>query len=301
MSRVFEALEKASKEKKEVVVTQPGNGHAWVETAIPDERGFEREEEEVDHRFNGKDRSAAVPEKSWRERAEELLFGRDLRSYKSYPIVALDKGSPAAEQYKILREQVKKLRAEMGARCLSVTSPVKGDGKSIVATNLAAAMALGNEERVLLIDCDLRDPQVHQYFGLQRSPGLTDYLTSSSNENVLNYVRETSIPGLQVLTAGRSSSLSSELLATEKMRNLMDEIRLKFHSHQIILDTPPVLSTPEPLILAGKVDGIIMVIRAGKTPRDCLSEALETLKSDKIMGIVLNGADLGITSKYYDY
>src|SRR5712692_8147060 len=152
MSRVFEALEKASKEKKEVVVTQPGNGRAWVETVIPDERGFEREEKEVDYRFNGKDRSVAFSGRSWRVRAEELLFGRDLRNYKRYPIIALDKGSPAAEQYKILREQVKKLRAEMGARCLSVTSPVKRDGKSIVATNLAAAMALGNEERVLLID-----------------------------------------------------------------------------------------------------------------------------------------------------
>lgn len=293
MSRVFEALEKASKEKNEVV-TKSGDGQPWPETAILKEVSFE-------HGPNGKDRSVVVPGRSWRERAEELLFGGDLRSYKSYPLVALEKGSPAAEQYKILREQVKRLRVETGARTLSVTSPIKRDGKSTVATNLAAAMALGNEERVLLIDCDLRDPQVHQYFGLQRSPGLTDYLTSSSNENVLNYVRETSIPGLQVLTAGRSSSLSSELLATEKMRNLMDEIRLKFHSHQVILDTPPVLSTPEPLILAGQVDGIIMVIRAGKTPRDCLSEALETLKSDKIMGIVLNGADLGITSKYYDY
>jgi protein-tyrosine kinase len=293
MSRVFEALEKASKEKN-VVITKSGNGQAWPQTVIPKEVGF-------DHGPNGKDRSVAFSGRSWRERVEELLFGRDLRSYKSYPIVALEKDSPAAEQYKILRERVKRLRLETGARCLSVTSPVKRDGKSTVAVNLAAAIALDYEERVLLIDCDLRNSQVHQYFGLQRSPGLTDYLTSSSNGNILNYVQETSLPGLQVLPAGRSSSLSSELLAMEKMRNLMEEIRLKFPNHQIIIDSPPVLSTPDPLVVARQVDGIIMVIRAGKTPRDCLSEAFETLKSDKIIGIVLNGAQLGITSSYYDY
>ena len=291
MSRVFEALEKASKEKNEVVV-KSGDG-----PPLPDERtskgaGFGP---------NGKDGSVAGLGTSWREKAEELLFGRDLRSYESYPMVALERGSPAAEQYKILREQVRRLRAEAGARTLSVTSPIKRDGKSTVATNLAVAIALDSEERVLLIDCDLRNPQIHQCFGLQRNPGLTDYLTSNSNGDLLNYVQKTSLPGLQVLAAGKSAGLSSELLAMEKMRNLMDEIRLKFPNHQVIVDTPPVLSTPDPIVIAKQVDGIIMVIRAGKTPRDCLSEAIEILKADKIIGIVLNGADLGITSKYYYY
>jgi Mrp family chromosome partitioning ATPase len=126
-------------------------------------------------------------------------------------------------------------------------------------------------------------------------------LTANSKGAILNYVQETSLPGLQVITAGKSTGLSSELLATEKMRNVMDEIRLKFPQHQIVIDSPPVLSTSDPLVLARQVDGIIMVIRAGKTPRDCLSEAMEILKSNKIVGTVLNGAELGMTSKYYYY
>jgi protein-tyrosine kinase len=294
MSRVFEALEKASKEKSDVVAAKLTKVQLQPEIMTLAADDFQPGP-------NGKQRPATASVRSWRERAEELLFGRDLRNYKSYPIVALEKGSSAAEQYKILREQIRRLRGQSGARIISVTSPIKRDGKSTVAANLAAAIALDYGEQVLLIDCDLRNPHMHQYFSLQRNPGLTDYLTSSSNGNILSYIQGTSISGLQVLSAGKSSGASSELLAMDKMRNLLEEIRTKFPNHHIIIDTPPVLSTPDPLILAGQVDGIIMVIRAGKTPRDCLSEALETLKSDKIMGIVLNGADLGIASKYYDY
>jgi protein-tyrosine kinase len=293
MSRVFEALEKASKESNKVVA-KPGNGQPRREEpyAIPKTVAFEP---------NGTAAAATVPSRSWRMTMEELFFGRDLKKYRSYPIVALEKDSPAADQYKILREQVKRLRTEKAIRTLSVTSPIKHDGKSTVAVNLAAALALDSDERVLLIDGDLRQPQIHQYFGIQSGPGLSDILSSNSNGSIASYVKETFIPGLQVLTAGKSLALSSELLATEKMKTVMDEIRLKFPEHHIIIDSPPILSTADPLVLAEQVDGIIMVLRAGKTPRDCLAEAMDILKSNKIVGIVLNGAEHGMTSKYYHY
>jgi protein-tyrosine kinase len=293
MSRVFEALEKASKEKA-VVIPRREDRQTLREPVIPKEGSFE-------HGRNGKDRSIVPSARSWRERTEELLFGRDLRTYKNFPLVALEKDSPAADQYKILREQVKRHRMDRGVRCLYVTSPIKRDGKSMVSANLATVMSLDYGERALLMDCDLRNPQIHQYFGMQRSPGITDYLTSTSGENILSYVQESFLPNLQVLPAGKFSGLAAELLATEKMRMMMEEIRRKFPDHQIIIDGPPVLSTPDPLVMARQVDGVLLVVRAGKTPRDCLSEAMEILKSDKIMGIVLNGAELGMSSKYYYY
>jgi len=294
MSRVFEALEKASKEKG-VAIPRFGDRQALREPVISNSS-----KGSFENGRNGRDR-AVTSARSWRERAEEILFGRDLRSYKDFPLVALEKESPAADQYKILREQLRRLRLETGVRCLYITSPIKRDGKSMVAANLATTMALDSGERVLLIDCDLRNPQIHQYFSMQRSPGITDYLTSTSNENILSYVQDSFLPNLQVLPAGRFSGVASELLATEKMSMMLDELRRKFPEHQIIIDGPPVLSTPDPLVLARRVDGILMVVRAGNTPRDCLSEAMEILKSDKIMGIVLNGAELGMTSKYYYY
>ena len=300
MSRVFEALTRAGEEKRGAPV-KPGNGD-WV---LEEKRAAGEWAGVGEADGDGTSIVTALPveswTKSWRERIEELLFGWDLRRYKSYPLVALEEESAAAEQYKILREQVKSIRSETGARCLALSSPVKEDGKTMVAVNLATALALDYEEQVLLIDGDLRSPQVHRYFGLEPSPGLTDYLNSKSNEDLMNYVQDTFLPNLRILPAGRPSQVSSELLAKEKMRNLMEEIRSRFPGHQIIVDSPPVLSTPDPSVLARQVDAVIMVIRAGKTPRTYLLEAVQSLNSNKVKGIVLNGAEMGFASKYYYY
>lgn len=239
--------------------------------------------------------------KSWRERLKGFVFGWNLGCRPNYRIVALEKGSPSAEQYKILREQVKKLHDRTGARCVSITSPVKAEGKTSVAVNLAAAIALTYEQQVLLIDGDLRSPEIHRYFGIRPTPGLADYLSSSSNGDLMSYVQDTFLPSLRILPAGGRSDRPSELLKKEKMKNLMDEIRARLPGHQIIVDTPPVLSTPDPLVLAKQVEGIIMVIRAGKTPREYLFKAVQSLNSAKVMGIVLNSVDPGMASKYYYY
>jgi protein-tyrosine kinase len=294
MSRVFEALNKASQEKAKIApktakeIPQPSPAPAPA-VVLPPSNGV-----------NGK-HAASSPITSWREKSEEVLFGRDLRNYENYPLVALEKGSAAAEHYKILREQVHGLTSANGSYFLSVTSPVKRDGKSTVAVNLAVAMALESDEKVLLIDCDLRNPQLHNYFSLRRNPGITDFLTSGSNATIFSYVQQTSLPGLQLLSAGTATSISSELLASDRMKNLFNEVRQQFPGHRVIIDTPPVLSTSDALVLARHVDGILMIVRAGKTPRDCVTEAMQVLKSDKIVGFVLNGAELGIDSNYYYY
>jgi Mrp family chromosome partitioning ATPase len=128
-----------------------------------------------------------------------------------------------------------------------------------------------------------------------------DYLSSSEPMKLKNLVRETFVPGLYILPAGRPSHLASELLAKEKMKQVLEEFQTEFPGHHIIIDGPPILSTPDPLVIARHVDGVLLVIRAGKTPRDYLTKALQSLNSSKIMGIVLNGADLGMSSKYYYY
>src|SRR5512142_2007736 len=280
MSRVFEALSKASNDK---------NLHKELASAASDPpiaKGpvFGNGTERLDHHVqpNGKPHEPAVVlpvtangKSSWRERLEELVFGWDLRRYSSYPIVAVDKDSPAAEQYKILREQIKRLRTDAGIRTIAISSPVKRDGKTTVSANLAAALALDYEEKVLLIDADLRDPGIHRYFNLQPAPGLADYLGSNHHPAVKDLVQDTFLPSLRVLPAGRPSSFSSELLAKEKMSQAMQEIRDEFPGYNIVIDCPPVLSTPDPLVIARQVDGVLMVIRAGKTPRDYLIKALQ--------------------------
>jgi len=241
------------------------------------------------------------PKAGLRKKIGNLFFGWDLANCEDYPLVALEKNSPAGEQFKIFRGQINKICNDGGWRSILVTSPVKGDGKTTVAANLAAAMALDYEQQVLLIDADLRCPSVHRYFGLNDSPGLAEYLGSNSGPDLLSYVQSTALPGLRVLPAGSPTALSSELLATERMKSLIREIPELFPGHQIIVDTSPVLSTSDPLVLSRIVDGLVMVVRAGKTPRDCLSAAFRSLGSNKVMGIVLNGTELGTSSKYYQY
>jgi protein-tyrosine kinase len=295
MNRVSEAFRRAAEEGLQLSTTAVDESQYRVEQPNGNSRAAK----------NGASRpitlseSGAAPKRRLGSRIEELLFGRGLRSSKDHPLVALEKHSPAAEQYKILREQLRKVCSEGKARVLVVTSPNKGDGKTKVAANLAAAMALDYEERVLLIDADLRSPSIHPYFGIKASPGLSEYLDSNSERNLMSYVQETFLPGLRILPAGKPSIHSSELLATEKMKRLVKGIPLEFPDHRIIIDTSPVLSTPDPLVLSRQVDGIVMVVRAGKTPRDCLSKAIDSLGSNNFIGLILNGAELGVASKYY--
>jgi len=296
MSRVFEALTRAGQEKKE----KEANGNlGWVLTEEPKERPISQKNGKVAAPFAQP--TTVQVEKTWREKIEDTLLGWGLGRYENYPLIALEKGSPAAEQYKILREKVKRLRSDASVRTLALTSPLKRDGKTTVAVNLAATLALDFEEQVLLIDGDLRDPEVHRYFGIQPGFGLADYLTSNTDDDLASFVHETSLPNLKIIPAGKPSDASSELLAKLKMRNLMDEIKARFPGHQIVVDTPPVLATSDPLVLAGQVDALLMVVRAGKTPREYLLKAVEALDTNKLMGIILNGAELNLSSKNYYY
>lgn len=311
MSRVFEALARATQQKH----TQPDGSEQDLKKTLRDSAHvFESAHRLYEHHLNGssgvnghqKDLpslpfTVSDKEKSWRERIEEIFLGWDLARYQNHPIVSLERDSAASEQYKILREQVKRLRIEQGIDAFSITSPVKRDGKTTVAVNLASALALDYEERVLLIDGDLRAPGVHRYFNVPLSPGLGDYLTSGAITSVKTLVRETFLPGLRILTAGKTSHFSSELLAKEKMKHLIKEVKAEFPGYRVIVDSPPVLSTPDPIVIARHVDAVLLVIRAGKTPRDYLTKALQSLGSIKIMGVVLNGANLGMSSQYYYY
>ena len=306
MSRVFEALTKASHERERQAENVTKGSEQDANESILSESVSSTPESSANH--NGIDHSVplSVPRppitpSSWRERIEELFFGWDLRRYATHPIVALQEESPASEQYKILREQLKRLRTEAGIRTIAITSPVKRDGKTTVAVNLAAAMALEYEEKVLLIDADLRAPSVHRYFNGDNSPGLVDFLASNSPGGLKTLVRDTHLSGLRMIPAGKPSRFASELLAKEKMGRLFREIQTDLPGHVVIIDSPPVLATPDPLVLGRQVDGVIMVIRAGKTPKDYLAKALSSFNPNKILGVVLNGADLGLGSKYYYY
>jgi len=306
MSRVFEALTKASHDRERQPESPLKDSVYTEHQAAVVEGGLPKSDWLAQHKVNYDDDSVHLPKtigapQTWRERLQELFFGWDLRRYETHPIVVLEEESAISEQYKILREQLKRLRNEAGIRTIAITSPVKRDGKTTVSVNLAAAIALEYEEKVILIDADLRAPSVHRYFNCDGAQGLTEFLTSNTVGNVKSLVCDTHVNGLRFIPAGKPTRFASELLAKEKMRRLIEDVHSQFPGYMVIVDSPPVLATPDPLVLSRLVDGVIMVIRARKTPKDYLAKALSAFSANKILGIVLNGADLGLGSKYYYY
>jgi capsular exopolysaccharide synthesis family protein len=211
-------------------------------------------------------------------------------------VAALAPTSLAAEQYRSLRTRLKRAESARTLRTIAITSPNKGDGKSLTAANLALTMAQEFQQRVLLVDCDLRRPSVHRLFGLTDGPGLGDVLMSAAElDQALVALPEYH---LTVLPAGLPPSRPAELLGSSAMRRILDTLRSRFD--RILIDVPPVAPLADLHILAPMVDGLLMIVRAGITPKPAIERALAGLDASKILGLVLNesGAE---TPEAYNY
>lgn len=206
--------------------------------------------------------------------------------------------SLAAEQFRSLRTRIKGSENGRTFRAIIVTSPNKGDGKSLTAANLALTMAQEFQQRVLLIDADLRRPSIHDLFGINETPGLSDVLMGGSTlENALLEIPE---HHLTVLPSGLVPVHPAELLGSAGMRRVLDTLRTRFD--RLILDMPPVAPLADVSIAASIADGILMIVRAGVTPKPAIERALAGLDMSKVLGLVLNDAGAGSTYGYgYGY
>ncbi|HEX6463660.1 MAG TPA: CpsD/CapB family tyrosine-protein kinase [Vicinamibacterales bacterium] len=207
--------------------------------------------------------------------------------------------SLAAEQFRSLRTRIKAAENGHAQRVIIVTSPNTGDGKSLTAANLALTMAQEFQQRVLLLDADLRRPSIHHMFGINETPGLSDVLMGGSTvEDALVELPE---HHLMVLPSGLVPVHPAELLGSAGMRRVIDTLRTRFD--RIILDMPPVAPLADVSIASGMVDGILMIVRAGVTPKPAIERALAGLEMSKVLGLVLN--DAGASGRYgyddYDY
>jgi protein-tyrosine kinase len=194
--------------------------------------------------------------------------------------------SGAAEQFRLLRSRVESRAATTRIQLIVVTSPRLGEGKTTTSANLALCLAQDPQQRVLLIEADLRRPRLAALFGIRAEPGVVDVLTRSAT------IDEAMVPiagyHLFVLSAGAAARRSTEVLASSMLRSLVDELRPRFT--RIIIDTPP-LALAETHELARIADGVLLVVHAGMTPRPALETAFQTLERDKIIGFVLNGIE----------
>jgi capsular exopolysaccharide synthesis family protein len=225
-----------------------------------------------------------------------LLPALDIKKADDYPILSAGVPANFSEAFRALRTNVLFSTADEGARSIVVTSTGPGEGKSMVASNLAVSLAQAGQ-RVLLIDADMRKPKAHEIFRVKQEPGLSNVMVGSSKAS--EAVRKTSVSGLWVLTAGRIPPNPAELLGAPRFREFMGS--LKAHFDWIIVDTPPVMAVTDANIVAHLATGVVFVVGAEMTSRHAAKRALDQLEqaNARFVGAVLNRVDLQRNAYYY--
>lgn len=200
-----------------------------------------------------------------------------------------DPSSMAAEAYRTLRTNIQFSSLDKPIQTLLATSTAPDEGKSTTLANLAVTIAQA-EQRVILVDCDLRRPSVHTLFGVPNEQGLTTAILTQG-EGPLP-LQATSVPGLSLLTSGPLPPRPADLLGSRRMEQLIEQLRNL--ADIVLFDTPPVVAVTDAAVLATRVDGVLLVLQAGQTRRDRARVARQLLEQVKanIVGVVLNGARL---------
>lgn len=183
-----------------------------------------------------------------------------------------------------------------------VTSSIPGEGKTYTAINLALSIAHEKDKTVLLVDCDVARQGASRMLGVSELDGLVDVL-EGNRKTIGDAILQTDIPNLRILTAGRQDEYVTELLASQRMTDLVNELASRYDDRVIIIDGPPLLSTPQTQILAELAGQIVFVIEAGKTSQALVDEALDIIPEEKATGVVMNkaqGSSIG-GGYYYGY
>ncbi len=280
MSKLFEALKRTAEANKEILAIVE-SGHLSAGTDAPRAESPDAPSPEPEAAAAGPF-PAAAPDYT----AEPQYRVEHLRLSASAPTLPFDGSeSRAAEQYRLIRTRLLHHPAE--PRMLLVSSPTPGDGKTITAINLAAAMALKGGNKVLLLDGDLRRPGIARILGIPSDPGLGAVLDGTSSlERAIVSIAE--LPGLRVLPAGKTSVNPTELLDSAMWADLRTWIRL--HFHYMVIDSPPVSTVADYELLEKSADGVIIIIRPDHTNRRLTFKVLESIPREKQLGVIVNCA-----------
>jgi capsular exopolysaccharide synthesis family protein len=202
-----------------------------------------------------------------------------------------------AEGRSVMAESFRKLRTSLfhsvpdgPPRTMLITSLNGEDGKTSIASNLAITFAQRGAGEVLLVDADMRQPDLHTIFNVSQAPGLSSVL--SGEEAAERVIRSTLVANLAVLPAGHNPGLNpAELLASDRLSEILEELAGRF-AH-IVIDAPPLFGVSDSMILAPRVDGVLLVLRQGRATREAAQEAVELIRSlrARVLGVVLNDVD----------
>jgi capsular exopolysaccharide synthesis family protein len=210
----------------------------------------------------------------------------DMDSLRRNRLIVAGSDPTLGEAYKLLRTHILHRTKPEGRNTLMVTGPLPNEGKTLTTINLAIAISQKVGQTVLLVDGDLRTPSLYRYLDLPSGPGLVDYLTSGY-PIADSLVHPEGLANLVVLPAGNPTTQSHELLSSPVMVALVQELKHFYPDRYVLFDLPPLLYA-DPLAFAPLVDGIVLVVEAGSTPREEIIRAQEMLQEFPVLGFVLN-------------
>jgi len=214
--------------------------------------------------------------------------------------------SQLAEEFRVIKRPLLMNAFGRGAarvangNLIMVTSSLPGEGKSFCAVNLAMSIAMERDHTVLLIDADVAKPSVPRYLGLKTDRGLMDLLIDDSLQ-MSEVLIKTNVEKLTLLPAGRGHRYATELLASNAMDRLLDDVARRYPDRIIIFDSPPLLATSEARVLATHMGQIVMVVEAEKTTHEAVKEALKHIEGCEVVGMVLNKGKMAGGTDYYGY
>lgn len=218
------------------------------------------------------------------------------------PMIAplVEPNGVAAEQYKKLRSLIiRKSGPDNFRNSLLVTSAVAGEGKSLTAMNLALSLARTNDYSVVLVDTDLRNPQLHRLLNIQPATGLVHYLRNEVPIEAI--MHKVGLGNFCLIPAGEQLSDPLEFLTSKRMQTLMADLRGRYHDRYVVLDTPPLLPFADSRVLGEMVDNIVFVCREGYSNMVQIEEGLEAISEFNLLGIVCNDTRLSQGADYSHY
>jgi capsular exopolysaccharide synthesis family protein len=269
MSRIYEALQGAEEERK-------GKAIEELSLKVLEEKIILSKQE---------------PTLKFRKKETEEV---ELPLEEEGPILIVRPETFAAEEFRMLKTQIF-LRSPNPPHSILVTSTAPQEGKTMVAVNLALAISQEIHKKAILIDGDLRRPSIHlgEY---PNSKGLSNYLLNQTSLSEI--LLKSGAENLQIILAGHSSRKSAELIGSKKMSELLRSLREFGDDTYVVIDSPPILSAAESTLLSKIVDGVILVVAAGRTPKEFVRRAVKSIDPQKLIGAVFNEVDIK-PSAYY--
>ena len=186
------------------------------------------------------------------------------------------------------------------ANLIMVTSSLPGEGKTFIAVNLAISIAMELDKTVLLVDADVSRPSVLQRLGLAPAPGLLDLLTGRA-KGMSDVLLSTNIDKLSILPAGAPQGRATELLASDSMERLLEELAARYGDRVVVFDAPPLLPSTESRVLATHMGQVVLVVEAGRTAHKSVEQSLATLEACPVVMPLLNKISRSEVGSYYGY